>query len=86
MPPQEENSGCAYKGMDYANIHPLIGNLCIKPEGGVDVSMFLALRDELSLDDALDILEMDVVSRSWHTASRANNKLASSRRRSKGSK
>ena len=83
LPPQEEAQSCYYKGMEYANVHPLIGNLCINPEGGVDVAMFIALRDELSMDDALDLLEMDAVSRSWHSASRANQQLSSARRKAK---
>lgn len=86
MPPTEDTADGPYKGMSYANVHPLIGNLCIKPEGGVDVNMFLALQEELSLDDALDIIEMDMVSRSWHAASRANSRQASARKRPKGAR
>lgn len=66
--------------MEYANVHPIIGNLCVKPEGGVDVVMFQALHTDLSIDDALDLVEMDEVSRSWHDAARANAEHSSNRK------
>ena len=58
--------------MQFANIAPLIGNLCTKAEGGVDVEMFRALHDDMSLDDALDMAEILEVWRSWNTAAEMN--------------
>lgn len=34
--------------------------------------MFRALRSDLSLDEALDLLEIDEVNQSWHAATRRN--------------
>ena len=34
--------------------------------------MFLALRTDLTLDDALDLREIDIVGRSWRAAARRN--------------
>lgn len=62
--------------MEYANVHPIIGNLCCRPEGGVDVEMYRALTRDLSIDEALDLLEMDDVARSWRKATEANAKFA----------
>jgi hypothetical protein len=53
-------------------VHPLIGNLCIIPGGGVNGILFAALRTSLSLDDALDLEEIDIVDRSWRDARQAN--------------
>lgn len=53
-------------------MHPLIGNLCARPDGGVDHALFLALQTTLSLDDALDLEEIDQVSRSHRDAAQAN--------------
>jgi hypothetical protein len=65
-------------------VHPLIGNLCALPEGGVSVEMYRALCSDLSLDDALDLAEIDEVARSWRAAAHANmddkRKRESSRR------
>jgi hypothetical protein len=35
--------------------------------------MFQALNSTLSLDDALDLDEIDMVGRSWHAAARRND-------------
>lgn len=58
--------------MDYANIHPIIGALCSRPEGGVDVDMYRALTSEMSIEEALDLYEVDQVGRSWRAAMQAN--------------
>ena len=58
--------------MDYANVHPIIGSLCSLPEGGVDVGMYVACTQELSIDEVLDLREIDDVSRSWRAAVHAN--------------
>lgn len=58
--------------MQYANVHPLIGNLCSVPGGGVNVHMYEALTTRLPLDRALDLAEIDEVNRSWHNAAEAN--------------
>lgn len=34
--------------------------------------MFLLLKTEFTLDDALDLVEIDEVQRSWHAAERRN--------------
>lgn len=53
-------------------MHPLIGNLCHRPEGGVDHALFLAAQTELTIDDLLDLDEIDEVGRSWRDAAQAN--------------
>jgi hypothetical protein len=53
-------------------MHPLIGNLVSRPEGGLDAFMYNALNTELSLDDALNLAEIDEVQRSWRDATQAN--------------
>ncbi len=53
----------------------MIGNLCCRPDGGVDHSMYLALRTTMSLDDALDLAEIDTVSRSHRDAIEENARL-----------
>ena len=58
--------------MQYANVHPLIGNLCALPEGGVDVAMYIALTTVLSIEEALDLAEVDDVQKSWRRAFDAN--------------
>jgi len=44
----------------------------LSPEGDVKETMYTALRTSLSLDDALDLLEIDEVGRSWRAASLRN--------------
>lgn len=74
-----------YRGTTYANVPPLIGNLCSKPEGGVDVAMYKALMYELTLEEALDLWEIDEVGRSWRAAIEGNIRKASeAARRKKG--
>jgi hypothetical protein len=59
------------------NVHPLIAELVQKPEGGIDGAMYAALRTTLSLDDALDLAEINAVGMSWHAAAHRNaDKLA----------
>jgi len=49
----------------------------MKPEGGIDPAMYQALHTTLSLDDALDLMEIEEVQRSWHAASRRNDEKVS---------
>lgn len=69
-----------FEGIQFANVHPLIGNLSIRPEGGVDVAMYEALTQRMSLEEALDLSEIDRVERSWRDAQTANAELGSPRR------
>lgn len=71
-PSDTDTSGGPHRGIEFANVAPLIGNLCIRPEGGVDVAMYLALTTTLPLDAALDLAEIDNVSRSHRDAAHAN--------------
>lgn len=50
----------------------MVGLLVRRPEGGIDVAMFEALHDRLSLDRALDLREIDDWSQSWAAASARN--------------
>lgn len=64
-------------GIDYANVPPLIGNLCRRPDGSVDAALFAALmHGPLSLDDALDLDEIAQVSASAHDAAQVNLEAA----------
>lgn len=46
------------------------------PEGGVNVERLVRFkRGDLTLDDLLDALEIDVVGRSWRSAAKANLRL-----------
>ena len=73
-----------YKGIQFERVHPLIGNLAIKPEGGTDHD-FLAkckrrpTQGGYSLDDLFDALEVDDVGRSWRDAYQANAELAAAK-------
>lgn len=60
---------------------PLIGQLCMLPEGGVDWRLMRALQETLSLDDAYDIAEINEVSRSHRDALEANMKRAHKKRK-----
>lgn len=61
-----------YRGIEYANVHPLIGNLCLRPEGDVNHALFVDLHTTLSWDDALDLEEIVLVGRTWRDAAQAN--------------
>ncbi len=50
----------------------MIGNLCIRPDSGVDVNMYTALTRDLSLDDLFALEDIDNVDRSWRDARQAN--------------
>lgn len=70
-----------YKGIQFANVHPLIGNLASRPEGGVDWALVTACRRRpsrggITLDELLDLAEIDEVGRSWRDAYQANGELA----------
>lgn len=60
-------------------MHPLIGNLCIRPEGGIDAALFEALSTRLSVDDAFDLAEIDEVGRAHRDAAHANVERAQAR-------
>ena len=73
--PDPETEG-PYGGIEYANVHPWIGSVCSMPEGGVNVERLVRFkRGDLTLDDLLDALEIDVVGRSWRAAAKANLRL-----------
>ena len=44
-----------YQGIQFDRVHPLIGNLAIKPEGGTDWKFVLACSGRINLDDLLDM-------------------------------
>jgi hypothetical protein len=50
----------------------MVAGLVRYPDGGVNEQMFLALRTTLSLDDALDLLELDQWSQSVGAAAQRN--------------
>ncbi len=66
-----------YVGLEFDYVSPLVGNLCIRPGGGVDGVLYHALRTYLSIDDALDLAEIDNVDRSWRDAAHANAEIPS---------
>lgn len=70
-PPPDDGDAGIYVGMEYANIHPWIGNACSKPDG-VDHVLLARFYDDLSLDDLFRSLEVDAVHRSWAIARQAN--------------
>jgi hypothetical protein len=49
-----------------------VGNLCLRPEGDVDWSLYRALHESLSWDEALDLEEIVIVGRTWRDAAQAN--------------
>lgn len=70
----------------------MIGNLCHRPEGGVDhVMLYEYTHGRYSLDDLLDAAEIDEVGRSWREAALANGRAereqaaAKNKRRKRGS-
>lgn len=76
--PKSRQHAKLHHGIQFENVHPLIGNLCIRPDGGPDVEMFRQLtHGPLSIDDAYDLAEIDDVARSWRDAAQANNEHAS---------
>jgi hypothetical protein len=64
-----------HKGIQYANVHPLIGNLCSRPDGGVDADLFVRLHTSMCLKQALDLAEIMEVGNSWRDAYQANAEL-----------
>lgn len=54
-------------------MHPVVARLVSRPEGGIDVGMYEALATRLSIDAALDLIEIDNVGRSWRAAETYNN-------------
>lgn len=53
----------------------MIVRLVARPRGGVDVAMYRALHEDLSLDEALDLDEIDKVSQSWRVAAELNARI-----------
>lgn len=53
----------------------MIVRLVARPRGGVDVAMYRALHDDLSLDEALDLDEIDKVSQSVRHAAELNARI-----------
>ena len=43
------------------------------PNGGIDVAMFQGLQTQLTLDDALDLLEIQEAQQSWQAAHQRNS-------------
>jgi hypothetical protein len=66
------------------NVHPRIGNLLIKPEGGVDWALLRAFQTDMTLDDLDDLEECDRVERSWRDAAHANAEHAAVKPRRRG--
>lgn len=73
LPPGAEPG--PYKGMQYANVHPWIGNLAYRPEGGVDHEFVHRCNTVYSIDDLLVLVEIEAVGRSWAVARDANRNL-----------
>ena len=60
--------------MSIRNVEPMIARLTQRPDGGVDPQMFIALHTpNLSLDRALDLVEIDQWSQSWRAAAQWNS-------------
>lgn len=70
-----------HRGIEFANVHPLIANVCSRPEGGVDWALLKAAQETLSLDDLLDIAEIETVGRSWRDAIQGNLEFQRERER-----
>lgn len=49
----------------------------MKPEGGIDPIMFDRLHTTFTLDQALDLVEIETVQRSWHAAQKRNDEQVS---------
>ena len=47
--------------------------LVMLPEGGIDPVRYHMLQTTLTLDDALNLEEIDAVQQSWHAATRRND-------------
>lgn len=71
-PVADENSGGPHRGIDYANVPPMLARLASLPRGGVDWQLLIAARTSLTIDDLLDAIEIDEVQRSWRDAAQAN--------------
>jgi hypothetical protein len=61
-----------YQGMDFANVHPMIGNLCVSPEGAIDHFALAAYHETFSLDDLYRAFEVDTIARVARLAAEAN--------------
>jgi hypothetical protein len=59
-------------GLEPANVHPLVLNLCLRPEGDVNHALYVALHTSMSWDEALDLEEIVIVGRTWRDAAQAN--------------
>lgn len=53
-------------------MHPLVARLVLSPDGDLKADMYRALQTELTVDDALNLREIDDVGRSWRAASARN--------------
>lgn len=51
----------------------IIAMLSVQPDGTRDAVTYRMLHTELSLDDALNLLEAEEVNKSWQAASRRND-------------
>lgn len=67
------------RGILPRNVHPMVARLVARPEGGVDLAMYQALHTTITLDQALDLVEIDDVSRSVRAAAQRNAARLSAR-------
>lgn len=71
--PYNDGTEGPHEGVAWANVHPLIGDLCLDGEGRIDDRRYVELtRGNLSLDDALTFREMRMVAASRRDAAQHN--------------
>ena len=82
-PKSKQETRGRHRGIPYANVHAKIGNLVLRPEGGLDIEMYRALHNDFSLDELFDLEEIEEVARSHRDAAMAN---AEAKQKPKGKK
>ena len=80
LAPKADPDAVLYQGLQYSNLPARLGDLCAVPSGGVNGALWLQFRDTATLDDMLDMEEIDTVSRSWRAAAEANHAAKNEKR------